>query len=209
MKQLIILCHPSTESLCQSIAAELVQLYEEHEIKVKLRDLYKMKFQPILTCQDLDEIAANKVSNDVAIEQEHISDADIITFIYPIWHNGMPAMLRGYIERVFCEGFAYSINKKGRMKKLLEDKKVVLINTFNSLKNLAPKEMGYNFIFTNERHIFESFGMEIMSQHFIEKANLGDGDNVINSKIKDLKKEIKSSIIVGNNIRLNIPTTFF
>ena len=42
-----------------------------------------------------------------------ITWADQIIFIYPIWWSGMPAMLKGFIDRVFTAGFAYSYGKEG------------------------------------------------------------------------------------------------
>ncbi|MFB8733264.1 NAD(P)H-dependent oxidoreductase [Bacillus sp. SL00103] len=42
-----------------------------------------------------------------------IQQADVPTFIFPIWWTGLPAMLKGYVERVFLRGFAYQFNEHG------------------------------------------------------------------------------------------------
>ncbi|MEJ1715164.1 NAD(P)H-dependent oxidoreductase, partial [Escherichia coli] len=72
-----------------------------HEVEV--RDLYEMQFQPTLGRSEM----IGGIGEDVVVEQEYLKWADVITFIYPIWWTGLPAIMKGYIDRVFSYGFAY------------------------------------------------------------------------------------------------------
>ncbi len=63
------------------------------------------------------------VANGIRTEQEFISEADVITFIYSIYRTGLSAILKGYIDRVFAYGFAY-MSEEERIIKPLKGKKV-------------------------------------------------------------------------------------
>ena len=57
--------------------------------------------------------------------------ADYITFFYPVWWNDMPAIMKGFIDRVFAQGFAYQINN-GKAEGLLQQKKIILVCTLGN-----------------------------------------------------------------------------
>ncbi len=208
MKQLVVLCHPSSESLSQIISTELTRLYEKYKIEVEVRDLYKIGFNPVLSNKDLEAEASGKVLEDVSKEQEYIANAEIIMFIYPIWRTGMPAMMKGYMERVFSKGFAYSFTEKG-IKQLLEGKKVVLVNTYNSTDSLYGQKGLNEAAISCEKYVFEAFGMEVILHYFLQNIHENMDSNALKDQMDNLRKEIKRTFIIGNNIRLNIPTAFF
>jgi NAD(P)H dehydrogenase (quinone) len=83
-----------------------------------------------------------KTSNDVRTQQEKVSWADGIVFIHPIWWTGPPAILKGWIDRVFSIGFAYILDEKdGHPSGLLKQQKALVINTAGSTEEEA-KIMG-------------------------------------------------------------------
>ena len=65
------------------------------------------------------------------MNRKEIKWADLITFIYPIWWASMPAILKGYIDRVFANGFAYKYENNIPIG-LLEGKKALIFNTTGS-----------------------------------------------------------------------------
>ncbi|MDR1341392.1 MAG: NAD(P)H-dependent oxidoreductase [Prevotellaceae bacterium] len=107
MKHLIILAHPNPASFSSSLIKALHDhlLAEAHEVKI--RNLYEIGFNPVLSADDFSSLADNKTPKDIEIEQEYIKWADHIIFAYPVWWGSMPAILKGYIDRVLSEGFAY------------------------------------------------------------------------------------------------------
>ncbi len=67
--------------------------------EVRIRDLYGIGFYPVIKQSDYNMIARSEVPEDIRTEQEHILWADVITFIFPIYWAGLPAMLKGYIDK--------------------------------------------------------------------------------------------------------------
>ena len=128
MKHLVVYAHPNPVSLNHSILGTTVNTLKKNGHEVVVRDLYALDFQPVLKPEDTAAMKAGKTPDDIKTEQEFIAEADVITFIYPIWWTGLPAILKGYVDRVFAFGFAYSAGPEGVIK-LLEGKKGFIINT--------------------------------------------------------------------------------
>jgi len=131
MKHLIIYAHPNPASFNHAIKETLVRVLKEKGQDVRVRDLYALHFDPVLKADDFKIFLAGKVPGDIAIEQGHVRWADQITFLYPVWWAGMPAITRGYIDRVFSRGFAYDYAATGPVG-LLPGKKVFIINTMGA-----------------------------------------------------------------------------
>jgi len=168
MNHLIIYAHPSEDSFCNAV----MQTYQESLIKnnhqVKIRNLYAIKFDPVLSHSELLDLEKGIIGPDVRQEQEFIEWADVVNFIYPVWWSGMPAILKGYIERVFCEGFAYLHTENGSMG-LLTGKKVLIFSTTGNTE-LYDKQHGIleavKIIENNS--IFDYCGMEVIKHKFIK-----------------------------------------
>jgi NAD(P)H dehydrogenase (quinone) len=135
MKHLIIYSHPNPKSfnhaILETYRATLAQKWHE----VRLRDLYALNFDPTLSAKDFELLMKGMAAPDVQEEQTHIRWADVLTFIFPIWWTGLPAKVKGYIDRVFSHGFAFQVDKGG-IKGLLGEKKVVVLNTTGTPQNI-------------------------------------------------------------------------
>ncbi len=84
MKHLIVYAHPNPESLNHAILDTTVNTLKKNGHEVVVRDLYALDFQPVLKPEDTEAMKAGQTPNDIKTEQEFISEADAITFIYPI-----------------------------------------------------------------------------------------------------------------------------
>lgn len=129
MKHLILYAHPNPKSFNAAILETTVKSLESKGHQVTVRDLYKMNFDAVLKGTDFEAFKAGKKPDDIEQEQGYIAGADVITLIYPIWWTGIPAILKGYIDRVFSYGFAYKYNDEGLPVGLLAGKKGFIINT--------------------------------------------------------------------------------
>ncbi|MDO3413262.1 NAD(P)H-dependent oxidoreductase [Saccharibacillus sp. CPCC 101409] len=128
MKHLIVYAHPNTESLNRAILDTTAAALKKQGHEVIVRDLYELDFQPVLKPQDTAAMRVGDTPQDIKTEQELITQADAVTFIYPIWWTGLPAILKGYIDRVFAYNFAYRSGDNGIVK-MLSGKKGLIINT--------------------------------------------------------------------------------
>lgn len=101
---LVILGHPANSSFCGALAQSYIEGAKAAGNEVRLISLGSLAFDPVLhngyaTVQDLEP--------DLVNAQAAITWAQHIVFAYPIWWGAMPALLKGFIDRVFLPGFAF------------------------------------------------------------------------------------------------------
>jgi NAD(P)H dehydrogenase (quinone) len=153
--------------------------------------LYADKFNPVLEFPDIQySFMDGEAPSDVKIYQEQITWADQITFVYPIWWEQMPAMLKGFIDRVFTNGYAYVYGENGP-KGLLVGKSVqLLINTGNTSEILEKMGMHAAVKKVNEEGIFKFCGMTAKTTFFgnITLGSDHDRKQYLNS-IRDIISE--------------------
>lgn len=112
MKHAVIVAHPRPESLNLAIAETYAAAVRSLGDEAILRDLYRMGFDPCLKAGELPGPAMN-FGDDVLAERRVLSDCGTFAFIYPLWFNGPPAILKGYVDRVFSLGFGYETATHG------------------------------------------------------------------------------------------------
>ena len=107
MNILVIYTYPNHQSFNNAILKAVQDnLSKNHHVNTL--DLYEEQFDPILRFDDTHKRRDLSTVPDMEKYRNLITWADQIIFIYPIWWSGMPAMLKGFIDRVFTAGFAYS-----------------------------------------------------------------------------------------------------
>lgn len=172
MNHLVIYANPDPKSLSAEYKNIVVQLTEMSRNVVNVRDLYNVRFSPVLEKRELDALRCGQIAQDVKVEQDYILWADLITFIYPVWWVGMPAVLKGYIDRVFTQGFAYGMDEKARFQGLLANKKVVILNNMGSSYDRYNKNGMLNTLRqSTDEGIFEFCGMEVVEHRFFGHIN--------------------------------------
>jgi len=191
MRHLIIYAHPNENSLNHHLLNTVIETLQSHNEEIIVRDLYKIGFDPVFSLEDMQGQFQGQLSDDVKTEQEHISWAEQITFIYPIWWTGLPAIMKGYIDRVFSYGFAYRYDQ-GIQKGLLKGKKTVIINTHGkSHEEYEKMGMDKALTLTSDNGIFIYSGLEIIRHLFFDKADKASPENleIWKDQIKNLYAE--------------------
>ncbi|HCX96738.1 MAG: NAD(P)H-dependent oxidoreductase [Spirochaetia bacterium] len=110
MNALVILAQPKKQSFNSAIAAEIVRsLGQQGYDPVGLIDLYADAFNPVMPQEELPR----KFSFDETTlrYQERIQAADRVVFVYPDWWGGPPAIMKGFLDRVFRPGIAYGFRE--------------------------------------------------------------------------------------------------
>jgi NAD(P)H dehydrogenase (quinone) len=178
MKHLIIYAHPNDGSLNHQFLQTIVESLQEKEQEIAVRDLYQLNFNPVLSSEDMKGQRMGIVAEDVKQEQAFISWADHIIFIYPIWWTGMPAIMKGFIDRVFSYGFAYRYDQ-GVQKGLLAGKKTTIINTQGkSNEEYASIGMDKALSLTSDKGIFTYCGFEITNHFYFGNADKASAENI-------------------------------
>lgn len=107
MKHAVVLAHPASGSLNAAIAQAYAETVRGQGQTVVVRDLYAMGFDPCLKAEEIPGPGEPRFGPDVQAERAELADADAFVFVYPIWFNGPPAILKGYVDRVFGMGFGF------------------------------------------------------------------------------------------------------
>jgi NAD(P)H dehydrogenase (quinone) len=130
MHALIVTAHPESTSLTHSIAARIAEGISQSgpENSFELADLTAEGFDPRFTEADL---AVHREQApppaDVAAEQARIDRADALVLVYPVYWWSMPGLLKGWIDRVFANGWAYDEGPNTKLVKKLQRLKVHLV----------------------------------------------------------------------------------
>lgn len=113
MKILTVVTHPRQDSLTFAVAKRFTEGLIEAGHETDLKDLYRSNFNPVLWEEDEPDWTSAKQSFSAEVEQEMelLNQYDGLAFIFPLWWWSMPAMMKGYIDRVWNYGFAYGPNK--------------------------------------------------------------------------------------------------
>jgi NAD(P)H dehydrogenase (quinone) len=124
MKHAVIFAHPNPEGFTSTMARAYVEAADQHGHEAIVRDLYGMGFDPCLKLEEIPNDHLLQPGPEVIAERGVLRNVDVFVFIYPFWFNAAPAILKGYVDRVFCMGFGFA-HGPGGMEPLLEDRKLI------------------------------------------------------------------------------------
>lgn len=112
MKVLTVVSHLRKDSLTFKVADRFVQGLADAGHDYEILDLHGIGFDPILKGVDEPDltVAEQSFSPEVEMEIRRMKEHDALAFIFPLWWWNLPAMLKGYIDRVWNNGFAYGSN---------------------------------------------------------------------------------------------------
>ena len=126
MKTLIVHAHPEPESLNGSLKDLAVATLETAGHQVRVSDLYAMGWKAVVDAADYGPAASHPLkvaldsgrafdtgalTADVRAEQEKLLWADTVILQFPLWWYTMPAILKGWVDRVFTYHFAYGVGE--------------------------------------------------------------------------------------------------
>ncbi|WP_217557012.1 NAD(P)H oxidoreductase [Paenibacillus sp. GbtcB18] len=113
MKVLTVVAHPRTDSLTMAVTDRFTRGLQDAGHETEVLDLYRIGFNPVLNEPDEPDWtdSGKQYSAEVMDEIERMKRHDGLAYIFPLWWYGLPAMLKGYIERVWNHGFAYGPQK--------------------------------------------------------------------------------------------------
>lgn len=127
MNILLVYAHPEAQSLNGSLKNFAVKHLQDAGHQVQVSDLYAMKWKASLDGEDRTDrdstarfnpamdsriaLERGTQSEDIALEQEKLLWADTVILQFPLWWFSMPAILKGWVERVYAYGFAYGVGE--------------------------------------------------------------------------------------------------
>lgn len=114
MRILVLYAHPVETSFGAALHAKAVETLKKGGHRVDDCDLYADGFDPVLSREeriDYRNVAVNR--RNVADYVDRLLAAEALLFSFPVWNMGPPAILKGFIDRVFLPGVSFTINEKG------------------------------------------------------------------------------------------------
>lgn len=121
MRNLMVISHPDPNSFTHAVSAAVASGLGELDAaaSVEFADLVAEGFDPRETARDLAvHLQTATPADDVLAEQARIDRADRLVLVYPVYWWSFPALLKGWIDRVFTNGWAYGSGGNGGRKRL-------------------------------------------------------------------------------------------
>ncbi len=135
MKVLVILAHPNPgESFNRAIVETVCRTLREMGHEPVLRDLYAEKFDPVMPMGE-EKLPIEELPESVRREIDAVREADGFVIVHPNWWGTPPAILKGWLDRVFRAGFAYSFSANGVVSNFTE-KRAQVFTTSNTPRDV-------------------------------------------------------------------------
>lgn len=208
MKVLWIFAHPERRSLSGALRDEGVRALRDQGHEVRQSDLYAMRWNPVVDGGDFghdpDERlvvgdaserahASGRLSGDIRAEQDKIAWADTLVLQFPLWWYDMPAILKGWFDRVFVKGFAFGITdpRSGRTLRygegMLTGKRAMVVVTAGARESsLGPRGINgelNDMLFPLQHGTLWYTGISVVPPLLVHGADRAtDGDFALHAK---------------------------
>jgi putative NADPH-quinone reductase len=134
MRVLVIYCHPRPDSFSAALRDAVVDTLTASGHALELRDLHAEGFDPVLSIQQRGDYF-DEAANLRGLE-DHVAAlrrAEGLVLVYPTWWFGMPAMLKGWFDRVWLPGVAFHLGgPKALLPLLTELGRIAVVTTYGS-----------------------------------------------------------------------------
>jgi NAD(P)H dehydrogenase (quinone) len=141
MRALVLVAHPDQESLCHAAARRAITGLERAGHHVDVIDLYALGYRAAMS---LEERLAYETDDPISdpLVAEHaalLKRAQILVFVYPTWWSGLPAVLRGWLERTMVPGVGFHLDERTNKVRpgLRHVRRIVGISTWGSPRPYA------------------------------------------------------------------------
>lgn len=161
MRTVLVFNHPYGGSFCSAILKAVTNGLQKAGHEVDLMHLDNDGFNPVMTQDDLKAFVAHQpIDPQVINYNKRLKDANNLIFIFPIWWDIMPAMTKGFIDRVLFPGVVYDHHPRGfGLVPLLKNlKSVTIITTMNKPQILYSLLIGNLIRKVMLRSVFKTMG---------------------------------------------------
>ncbi|CDN46627.1 NAD(P)H-dependent oxidoreductase [Neorhizobium galegae] len=178
MHALIVVSHPEPGSLTHNVAAHLAEGVTMSGGSFEIADLAAEGFDPRFTQADLAAHRREEApSADVTAEQARIDRADVLVLVYPVYWWSMPGLLKGWIDRVFANGWAYDDAEGAKVVKKLHHLPIHLVAIGGADMRTYARHGYFGAMRTQIDHgIFDYCGAPVMASELLLEEELDKPD---------------------------------
>ena len=145
MRVLVVFCHPDRASFASALHDAVIGGLNEAGHAITDLDLYAEGFDPIFNLRDRAHYGdAEAYREHMAKYADQLAWAEGLVLLYPAWRYGMPAMLKGYFDRVWAPGISYDVEADGSVitSRLAHIRRIGVVTTYGSRWWLVRGYMG-------------------------------------------------------------------
>lgn len=191
MKHAVIVGHPNPDSFTLAVAHRYCEAVRRLGHRIELRDLYRNGFDPCLKLSELPRPGGFSPGDDVRAERALIGDADVFVFVYPLWFYDRPAIVKGYVDRVFGMGFGYSPQSGGGNEGLLSGRKLLSFTSSGAPTAWLQEEGTWEPIRTLlDSHLARVCGMTVLDHVHFGDVAAGLAENAYQGYLSSLDQTV-------------------
>jgi NAD(P)H dehydrogenase (quinone) len=201
MKILWVSAHPEPKSLNAALRGDALAALREAGHEARTSDLYAMRWNPVVTAADFGHdphrrlrvgarsgqaLTEGTLAPDIRAEQRKLAWADTVIVQFPLWWYGMPAILKGWFDRVFVEGYGYGVRRTDGSTRRYGDgtlagKRAMTVVSFGgSADSVGPRGINGQMdevLFPIHHGIFWYTGMSVLPPVLIDSADRLSADH--------------------------------
>jgi NAD(P)H dehydrogenase (quinone) len=185
MHALIVVAHPVPTSLSHSVAAQVAQgvTLSSPGNSIEIADLAAEAFDPRFNAADIALYHRKAAAPaDVATEQARIDRADALVLVYPVYWWSMPGLLKGWIDRVFANGWAYDEATDIKLTKKLHHLKVHLVAIGGASMRTYARHGYFGAMRTQIDHgIFDYCGAKVVASELLLTPETSDTSELLDA----------------------------
>ena len=188
MKHALIIAHPKPESFTTAVAEAYISACKGLGHDMVVRDLYRIGFDPCLKAAELPFDPSFRPGSDVVAERHLLCDCSVFAFFYPLWLNTPPAMLKGYLERVFGFGFAYGTEGRS-YNPLLTGRKLISFSSSGAPADWLEQTGSLPAVKTLFDHYFAKLcGMTVIDHVHVGNVTPGASQYFVQARLDDVNR---------------------
>ncbi|KAG8160772.1 hypothetical protein KVR01_009036 [Diaporthe batatas] len=217
MKVFIVFAHPEPQSLNGSLLQAAVEELEAQSHEVQISDLYAMHWKSHIDRSDFTQLTpetrlrvgyasreatlSGTLTDDIRREQEKLMWADILILQFPLWWYSMPAIMKGWVDRVYSAGFAYGIGEHNNERwgdrygegKMLGKKAMVVVTVGGWKEHFSPRGVCgpiHDLLFPITHGMLYYTGFEVLPSFVVYQSNRVD-EVLFNATAEELRKRMR------------------
>lgn len=217
MKVFIVFAHPEPQSLSGSLLQTAVEELEAQGHEVQISDLYAMYWKGQVDRSDFPKLPpdtrlkvgyasreatiSGTLTDDVKGEQEKLMWADVVILQFPLWWYSMPAIMKGWVDRVYSAGFAYGNGEHNNKRwgdrygegKMLGKRAMVVVTVGGWKEHYSPRGICgpiHDLLFPITHGMLYYTGFEVLPSFVMYQSDRAD-EAVFNATTEEFRKRLR------------------